>query len=764
MQSVDIASDARTESGRAPADPPRSSAPLRSRLADVLRASAIAGLFGGALVFLVETLDRTATLWPSFNSAGEPFVFALYLAPAIWLGLAAGLVAGPLLAAPGVATAPLERVLSRRFGRFAEAAAVAVVAVVLAGAFGVAFRMALRAMRVRSLTRIGETLSLYFMDANAPTLSWFAHAIAAWLFPMIVIGVFFGAAAALYAARLVAPGPPRFPGLVRRALTGAAVLALVGLYTLDSRFEYARYDRIVHVPAATVECVLAFWIAAVVYRGLRTETARRAATRAALAILAFAMLASGFVAIHFGTNQNLKALVWRRSVVARRAYEAAVRLGDRDGDGFASILAYGDLDDRDPNVNPMASEIAGNGIDDNCIGGDLAVEPTAAAPGAVAAPVHGKRFVLIAIDTLRADRMSLYGYGRPTTPQIDEYARSGLVFDRCYSAGTNTAVAFSAMQTSAFRAAVFEPEQTRLFPTLEKAGYTTGQINAVREDIWLRAKHTSTPYRRVILDGIHDFPHEIGDEFWDADRVTDAAIEYLSALPSDAPSATWVHYFDPHTPRRKMAPFDYGDSASDKYDTEVAFADREVGRLLDWMTASGMMKDTIVVLVADHGEAFLEHGMDFHGNRPYAEQIHIPLVVWAPGLAAGRSPSPVSIVDIAPTVFDFLGLGPMPGAAGRSLFTEVSADRPIFSETPFNIVDGPFHAYAVTQNGWKLIYDAVGDTTELYDLERDPRELHNLADSEPERTATMRATLAHWLDTTRSIASAAEARSILEDD
>jgi arylsulfatase A-like enzyme len=513
-----------------------------------------------------------------------------------------------------------------------------------------------------------------------------------------------------------------------------------------------------------LECALAFFAAAVALRASGRPVGRGAAGRGAVAVVVFAILASAFAVLHIGSNENLKALLWRRSVVARRAYETAVFLTDRDGDGFSSFLAGADTDDANPAVNPLATEIPGNGVDDNCFGGDLAVAPPQRAAAVVPAAANGKRFVLIAIDTLRADRMSLYGYGRPTTPRIDEYARSGLVFDACSSAGTNTAVAFAAMQTSASRGGVFEPDRVRLFPRLAEAGYRTAQVNAVPEDMWLRAKSSSQPYRRVILDGIDEFPHEFGEEFWDADKVTDAAIEYFSALPPDAPSATWVHYFDPHTPRKKMAPFDFGDSASDMYDTEVAYADREVGRLLDWMQTSGLMKDTIVILMADHGEAFLEHGMDFHGNRPYAEQIHVPLVVWAPGLAPGRTASPASVVDIAPTVFDFVGLGPMPGAEGRSLLSPPPVRRPIFSETPLNIVDGPFHAFAVTDGGWKLIYDVIGNTTELYDLERDPRELHNLADLEPERVAAMRATLAGWLDTTRSVASASEARDLVGGD
>jgi arylsulfatase A-like enzyme len=214
-----------------------------------------------------------------------------------------------------------------------------------------------------------------------------------------------------------------------------------------------------------------------------------------------------------------------------------------------------------------------------------------------------------------------------------------------------------------------------------------------------------------------------------------------------------VHYLDPHEPRRKMAPFDFGDTESDEYDTEVAFSDREVGRLVDWLRETGRMNDTIVVLVADHGESFLDHGMDHHGNRPYDEQIHVPMVMWAPDVAPARVAEPVGVWDIAPTVLAYLGLPAIPGAEGRDVLRARPEPRPIFAETPLNLVEVSFFSYAVTAGNWRYIYDVRGNTVELYDLDADAGELHNLVDLEPAKAAELRAVLAAWLDSTRSVRS-----------
>jgi arylsulfatase A-like enzyme len=422
--------------------------------------------------------------------------------------------------------------------------------------------------------------------------------------------------------------------------------------------------------------------------------------------------------------------------------------GDRDGDGATSLFAGSDVDDRNPAVHPFATEIPVNGVDENCFGGDGAT--TAREPATpVATEPTSYDFVLVALDTLRASRMSVYGYDRPTTPRIAEYAARGRFFTNAYSAGSNTGLTFATMQRATTRAAVFGKARPTLFGSLAAAGYVTAQVNASSDSRWL-APRTWRRYRKVIMTGITNVTHQEEAGRWDADRVTDEAIRYIDALPPGARHATWVHYLDQHEPRRKFEPYDYGDSASDVYDSTVAFADHEVGRLLDYLRDSGRLDRTVVVLMSDHGESFDEHGMNEHGNRPYLEQVRVPTIVWAPGAAPARVDVPVTTTDIAPTVLDALGLPPLANAEGRSLLGDLPA-RAVFAETPANLPQPSFFSYAVTDGSWRLIWDVRGNTLELYDTASDPGELHNLADAEPERMASMKSLLARWLDSTEAV-------------
>ena len=716
-----------------------------------------AGALGGLLLYGLEAVDRLLTLRASLAGPGEAILYALYLSPVVWMCALAGLAIGLVVVAAGGASRMGAVLLARVVPRHAKLAG----AVAAALAIGIGVRLA--SLAAPHLVEQPVLAVLKKVHNRVYELPFLVDN-----FGVLLTAGLVAAAAILIGLEWALSARPR--GIVRiLAAVAAAALAaiLVGLFRVESTIFYGRYELTMHLPAFAVMLALAFGAAGLVLVSLSTGAWRRRAAVAGAIAVGASVLASGFVAWHMGANQNVKTLLWRRSIVARRAYQTAMWLADRDGDGASAWLDGGDLDDTDASVHPMAPEVPGNGVDDNCIGGDgpdaaiqtVALQTPAAPP---AAPGTATNFVLISIDTLRANRMSAYGYERPTSPRLAEWGARGTLFERAYCQGSNTGLSFASMQRSATRAAVFDKKRPTMFGLLEDAGYATAFINARRDNKWLETKRW-TRYRKVILDGVSHIDHTEGEQLWDADAVTDRTIAYLSALPADARHATWVHYLDPHEPRQKMAPFDFGDTASDKYDSEVAFADREVGRLLDWLRDSGRLANTVVVLVADHGESFLDHGMDLHGNRPYDEQIHVPMMMWAPDVAPARVAEPTGVLDIAPSVLAYLGLPAIPGAEGRDVLRSPVVARPIVAETPINLVEVSFHAFGVTDGRWRYIWDVRGNTVELYDLAADPSELHNLVDSQPERAAELRAVMARWLDATRPPRRGAASDSAIDD-
>jgi arylsulfatase A-like enzyme len=270
---------------------------------------------------------------------------------------------------------------------------------------------------------------------------------------------------------------------------------------------------------------------------------------------------------------------------------------------------------------------------------------------------------------------------------------------------------------------------------------------------------------------------------WDvrADRVTKEAIAWLRKNQHE-PFFLWIHYIDPHFPfdppqdywptvdgvtaerlaylrsyneedvytgRARLRPQDKA-TLSALYDGEIAYNDYYVGKLLDEIDDLGLRDNSVVALTADHGDEFWEHGGYQHGHTLYDELIRIPFIVRGPGVLskARRVTADVQHLDLMPTLLDLIGRNAPAEAQGRSLLPLLSGGASAPSVGNFTFSEGLFlteEKKALRGNGYKLIYLPFSNEFELYDLTRDPAELNNLAESDPEMVENLHGVLQAWL-------------------
>lgn len=388
--------------------------------------------------------------------------------------------------------------------------------------------------------------------------------------------------------------------------------------------------------------------------------------------------------------------------------------------------------------------------------------------------------VFISVDTLRADHLGVYGFERNTSPNIDRLAAQSLVFTDMLCEQPQTGPSLIAMHasrlprlTGAIRNGVPMPKGTPTAAMLFKeAGYETAAIvsnwnlKPNLSNLQQGFDHYDSDFGRGVFGREH---HEMT-----ADEVTDRALKWLAARDAAKPMFFWVHYMDPHAPYLSKRGFeaqlgherDGGkrtDPAAERYQTEVAFVDQQLQRLLEALPK----EDTCIVFTADHGEGLGEHGEWGHSRYLYQTTMHIPLFIHGPGVEPGRSAAPVRGIDLAPTLLGLAGINPaasMNGMDLRKTLPESGAPRVIETyggEVPEgedvreNLATRPPRRQAVIADGWKLIASENGEI-ELYHLADDPNETKNLAEAHPDRRDALHQQLKTWHEQTPRNQSTAE--------
>jgi len=397
--------------------------------------------------------------------------------------------------------------------------------------------------------------------------------------------------------------------------------------------------------------------------------------------------------------------------------------------------------------------------------------------------------ILIMVDTLRWDYLSCYDPEKVQTPHIDALAKDGVLFENMFANATWTRPSVATILTGLYptsHSAVRKPDimpdaVTTLAERLSEAGvYTAGFANHINvappfnfqqgfqeyhylsPDYFFHANASSAQlaYYNILRKVREKFLSRkkwVQHYYQEAEVVNGKAREWLAQHGKQGGYFLFLHYMDPHDPyfehpyhgvgyARVQLPNPDPELApvlEQTYRGEVAYLDRKLGELFDWMKEQGLYESTAIVLTADHGEEFYEHQGWWHGTTMYEEQLRVPLIIKLPGVNLGglRADMMVNSIDIAPTVMEMLQLQPPAELPGRSLLSVGGfglQGRTVFAEGDF---EGNVLACARAKD-WKLIRANKENPRGLpplglFDMIGDPGETRNVAEGHPDKVAEL---------------------------
>lgn len=393
-------------------------------------------------------------------------------------------------------------------------------------------------------------------------------------------------------------------------------------------------------------------------------------------------------------------------------------------------------------------------------------------------PTRPRSLVLISLDTLRADRLGAYGYGRPTSPTLDQLATSGVVFDKMIAVSSWTLPTHLTLLTGLYPSShgithwqrgALSPDRLLLAERLKKAGYRTAAV-------------TGGGYvgqRFGFARGFDEYSQLVSRKHLETGSFPIAvqrAQQFLATVPSDQPYFLFLHTYDIHCPyvppaayaqqflskgakqtqytnclqgkQKREVTFDAGERQylSDMYDASIRQVDDNLGDLVRSLKARADFADTVIVIFSDHGEEFFEHGKLGHEGTLYNEVLHVPCLIVAPHLAPRRVAQQVSHVDVLPTILQLLSLEVPAALDGVSLVPLMEG------------ATAPTRAFQFSELSWHgdlrsrysdehhLIATQGTKEQELFALPVDPLEQRNLAQQHPETAEALRAELDAFAD------------------
>jgi arylsulfatase A-like enzyme len=740
-------------------------APYRTAFAACVGTALLAGL-------VTALLDVGLTLaGASHVGGGDAGSFALvavclYLPVALLLGLGEGLVAGAVRAThPGGSIGRVWRRL-RDDEPTDRAAAAALVAAAVAG---LVYALVVAGLSMRLVAGVER------------------KGVGALLLGFVAVGAVVPCALLAYPAFRVArravgvvPRLGRLPVTALLALVALGGGALLAVLVMVTRLDWQALKLGAPMMFAAFVAVQlgSLTLAYGPLAGLRARLPARGVTVAAAAALA--AIVPLLVVPGRAPSERTLALLSVESRGAGTLVKVARGLSDRDKDGYAALLGGGDCDDRRADVHPGAKDVPGNGVDENCNGADAPARGKDPGNGAGAGPGQPPEpaalswkgnVVVIAVDTLRADRLGAAGYargGKSLTPRMDELVARGVWFTHAWAQAPHTPRSFPSIFTSNYPSSIawnksfsnyprLLDENQTLWESLAAAGvHTVGESSHFYFTDEFGITQGFTEYDNADAKNLKDSNSDIASP-----RIVPRVKDKLAELgASKRRFAMFVHLFEPHSTYVVHEGVTYEGTGQalfeEKYDREVEFVDRYVGEVVDAIAAAGLADDTLIVLLADHGEAFFVHSyqgqkLGWHGQTLYDEVMRVPLVIVGKGLTPGRVDTPVMLLDVAPTLLELMGV-PVPGSfQGRSLAPALAGKplppRPAYAELlPYPNFNVSLKMMVTADGGKKIVKNLTDRVIEVYDLAADPEERKNLAYDQPDLAKALEKDLEAWVD------------------
>ena len=372
---------------------------------------------------------------------------------------------------------------------------------------------------------------------------------------------------------------------------------------------------------------------------------------------------------------------------------------------------------------------------------------------ALAVPTASPNVVFITIDTLRPDHLGCYGDKQIGTPNIDTLAADGTRFERAYTAVPVTLPSHTVIFTGTyptlsgvhdFAANKLSPTQATLASVLKDNGYTTGAVigSAVLDSRFGLNHGFDFYYDHFDFNRLQE--SNLDEMERPGNIVADVTLDWLSKNYQKK-FFLWMHLYDPHYPYRPPPP--YSEQYKDRpYDGEIAFADAQVGRLIEFLKNKSLYQNTLIILSGDHGESLGEHGEKTHGFFIYNATLHVPLIIHLPGGVHARTVANlVNLADLMPTVLAALNIQIPAQVQGQSLLPLMSTNeavdaRSLYAETFLPRLHFNWSELRGVETETYHFIDAP--KPELYDLRKDSGETHNLFAEKKAVTEEMRVRLA----------------------